>query len=67
MAFGVLNLVGIVVVGLIYIREFASLWCIDAAGASALVLLHMVRRRRLPDPHRLRGEPLVEPGPRLDY
>jgi len=57
-AFGVLNLVGIIVVGLIYIREFASLWCIYAAAASVLVLLHMVRRRRLPDPHRLRGEPL---------
>jgi hypothetical protein len=26
---------------------------------SVLVLVHMVRRRRLPDPHRLHGEPLA--------
>ena len=60
-AFGLLNLVGLVVVGLIYTREFASLWCIYAAAASVLVLVHMVRRRRLPDPHRLDGQPLQTP------
>jgi hypothetical protein len=57
-AFGVLNLVGLIVVATLYVEAFASLWCVYAAAASALVLLHMVRRRRLPDPHRLRGEPL---------
>lgn len=58
-AFGVLNLVGLIVVGVLYTREFASLWCVYAALASVLVLVHMVRRRRLADPHRFHGEPLV--------
>jgi hypothetical protein len=61
-AFGVLNLVGLIVVGVVYTREFASLWCIYAALASGLVMVHMVRRRRLSDPHRLHGEPLVKPA-----
>lgn len=56
-AFGVFNLVGITVVGLIYFKAFASLWCAFAAVSSLLILLHMVRRRRLPDADRLRGEP----------
>jgi hypothetical protein len=60
-AFGVLNLVGLSVVGVLYTREFASLWCVYAALASGFVMVHMVRRRRLPDPHRLHGEPLVTP------
>lgn len=62
-AFGALNLVGLVVVGVLYTKAFASLWCIYAAAASVLVLLHMVRRRRLPDAHRYRGVPLLPPVP----
>jgi hypothetical protein len=58
-AFGAANLVGLTVVAVVYLAAFASLWCLWAAAASALVLLHMVRRRRLPDPHRLQGEPLA--------
>lgn len=61
-AFGALNLVGLVVVALFYVDAFASLWCIYAAAVSSLVLLHMVRRRRLTDPHRLRGEVLQPTG-----
>jgi hypothetical protein len=56
--FGVLNLVGLVVVALVYVQAFASLWCVYAAAASVLVLVHMIRRRRLADAHRLHGEPL---------
>jgi hypothetical protein len=58
-AFGVLNLVGLVVVALLLTEVFASVWCVYAALASVLVLVHMLRRRRLPDPHRLHGEPLA--------
>lgn len=47
-AFGLLNLMGLIVVAVLYSRGFASLWCVYAAAASILVLLHMVRRRRLP-------------------
>lgn len=54
-AFGALNLVGLVVVALVYIHAFASLWCIYAAAVSMLVLVHMIRRRRLPDAHRSLG------------
>ncbi len=57
-AFGALNLVGLTVVALLLTEVFASVWCVYAALASGLVLVHMVSRRRLPDPHRLRGEPL---------
>ncbi len=57
-AFGALNLVGLTVVALAYQEAFASIWCVFAALSSALVLLHMYRRRRLPDPHRLHGHPL---------
>ncbi len=57
-AFGVLNLVGLTVVGLLYTQAFASLWCVYAALSSVLILVHMVLRRRLPDPHRLHGYPL---------
>ena len=49
LAFGLLNLVGLVVVGLAYSQAFASLWCVYAALASVLVLVHM-RRRRSSDP-----------------
>ncbi|WP_233214724.1 hypothetical protein [Mycobacterium sp. 4858] len=37
------------------ITVFASLWCIYAAVLSVLVLVHMRRCRRLPDPHRYQG------------
>jgi hypothetical protein len=54
-AFGVINLVGLLVVAWAYLDAFASLWCVYAALTSALVVLHMVRRRRLPDSDRLEG------------
>jgi len=60
-AFGALNLMGLIVVAVFYVEAFTSLWCIYAAAISALVLLHMVRRRRLPDPHRLHGHALRTP------
>lgn len=53
--FGWANLVGLTVVAVLYLQAFASLWCIYAAVLSVLVLVHMVRRRRLPDPHRYHG------------
>lgn len=58
-AFGVLNLVGLSVVAILYVAAFASLWCVFAACSSLLVLVHMRRRRSLPDAHRLHGHPLV--------
>lgn len=60
--FGVLNLVGLTAVALLYVESFASLWCVYAACSSVLVLVHMRLRRRLPDPHRLHGHPLVPAG-----
>lgn len=54
-AFGVINLVGLIVVAIIYFQAFASLWCVIAAVASSLALVHMVSRRRLTDPHRIDG------------
>ena len=57
--FGVLNLVGLVSVAVLYTQALASLWCVWAAATSLLVLVHLRLRRRLPDPHRLEGEPLV--------
>lgn len=57
-AFGLLNLVGIATVLVLYAEAFDSLWCVYAAAASVLVVVHMHRRRQLPDPHRLRGVPL---------
>ncbi len=61
--FGVLNLVGLVTVAVLYQSVFASLWCVYAAVVSVLVLVHMVIRRRLPDPERM-GETAwpVTPG-----
>ncbi|OBF07598.1 hypothetical protein A5730_12240 [Mycobacterium sp. ACS4054] len=53
--FGLANLVGLVLVAMFYFEAFASVWCIYAAVMSVLVLVHMVRRRRMPDPHRYRG------------
>jgi Family of unknown function (DUF6629) len=57
-AFGLLNLAGLTVVAILYSETFESLWCVYAACASVLVLVHMVRRRKLPSGHRLEGEPL---------
>lgn len=54
-AFGVVNLVGLTVVALFYAQGFISLWCVQAALGSALVLVHMLRRRRLPDHDRIDG------------
>jgi hypothetical protein len=58
-AFGLLNLIGLTAVGLLYAEAFLSMWCVWAALTSVLILVHMVLRRRLPDPHRLHGDPLV--------
>lgn len=46
-AFGLANLVGLTVVGVVYTQAFASLWCVYAAVTSALVATHMVRRRHV--------------------
>jgi hypothetical protein len=54
-AFGAFNLVGLIVVAIVYVEAFASFWCILAGIASVLVLVHMVRRRRLVDDDRMRG------------
>jgi hypothetical protein len=62
-AFGVLNLVGLILVAALYVQAFASLWCIYAAVMSVLVLVHMVLRRRLPEPHRCHGVALLPPAP----
>lgn len=56
-AFGALNLFGLGAVAVLYSQAFASLWCVYAALVSVLVLVHLRRRRRLPDPHRLHGAP----------
>lgn len=53
--FGLANVVGLIVVAILYVQSFASLRCIYAAMLSVLVLVHMARRRRLPDPHRYHG------------
>jgi hypothetical protein len=51
--FGLFNLIGLVTVAVLYVEAFASFWCILAAIASILVLLHMIDRRRLPDADRM--------------
>lgn len=43
--FGLLNLVGLSIVALAYKEAFASLWCVYAALASLVVLVHMLQRR----------------------
>jgi hypothetical protein len=48
-------LIGLVVVAVVYVEAFASVWCIYAAAVSMLVMVHMMRRRRLSDPHRHQG------------
>jgi hypothetical protein len=60
-AFGLVNLVGLIVVAVVYLEAFASLWCVYAALTSALVVLHMFRRRELPDADRLEGLPRLAP------
>ena len=64
-AFGVFNLAGLAVVAALYFQAFASLWCIYAAVTSVLVLVHMVLRRRLPDPRRYHGVALLPPAPTI--
>ena len=54
-AFGAFNLVGLIAVAIVYVEAFASFWCILAAMASVLVLVHMVRRRKLLDDDRMHG------------
>ncbi len=58
-AFGWVNLAGLVVVAFVYVDAFASLWCVYAALSSTLIVVHMVRRRRLSDSDRLEGLPRV--------
>lgn len=58
-AFGLVNLLGLVVVAVMYVQAFASLWCVYAALTSALVVVHMMRRRQLPDADRLEGLPRI--------
>ncbi len=53
--FGFVNLLGLTLVALVHTQGFISLWCVQAAVASLLVLVHMLRRRRLPDADRLAG------------
>lgn len=58
-AFGVLNLIGLIVVAVLYMQEFASLWCVFAAASSVLILLHMIRRRQVPDALRSHADPVL--------
>ncbi len=56
-AFGLVNLAGLLVVAYVYRDAFASLWCVYAALTSTLVAVHMIRRRKLSDSDRLEGQP----------
>lgn len=58
-AFGVVNLVGLILVAIYYTQAFASLWCVFAAGSSILMLVHMIRRRSLSDEDRRQGSPAL--------
>jgi hypothetical protein len=53
--FGWVNLIGLSVVAVLYDQAFVSLWCMFAACASVFILVHMVRRRRLPEAERMHG------------
>jgi hypothetical protein len=55
--FGLVNLAGLLLVAAVYLDAFASLWCVYAALSSAFIVIHMIRRRRLPDADRLEGLP----------
>ena len=57
-AFGVLNLVGLIVVAVFYFESFASLWCVFASASSILILVHMIRRRQVPDALRAHADPV---------
>lgn len=62
-AFGVLNLIGLILVAVFYVQSFASLWCFFAAGSSLLILMHMIRQRQTPDnADRLTGPPVPQPA-----
>ena len=61
-AFGVLNLVGLILVAIYYTQEFASLWCIFAGLSSILMLVHMLRRRSLPEADRRQDSPELIPA-----
>lgn len=61
-AFGVLNLVGLILVAIYYTQEFASLWCIFAGLSSILMLVHMIRRRSLPEADRRQDSPELIPA-----
>lgn len=54
-AFGAINMIGLALVAVFYANAFASLWCVFAAVSSILMLVHMVRRRQLPEEERIRG------------
>lgn len=59
--FGFVNLLGLTLVALLYTEVSISLWCVQAAVASLLVLVHMFRRHRVPDADRLEGRLAYEP------
>lgn len=62
-AFGVLNLIGLILVAIFYVQSFASLWCFFAAGSSLLILMHMIRQRAMPDhADRLTGPAVPQPA-----
>lgn len=48
-AFGLVNLVGLALVALTLAEAFASMWCVCAALASVLLLVHQVHRARAHD------------------
>jgi hypothetical protein len=60
-AFGLLNLVGLVLVAIFYMKSFASLWCFFAAAGSILILVHMILRNA-PDGDRLAGPRVPTPA-----
>lgn len=64
-AFGVLNLIGLTVVGLAYAQAFASLWCVYAALVSVLILVHMVWREPVSDSPPASGSLRPPRGPRM--
>jgi hypothetical protein len=59
--FGVVNLVGAVVVATVRAEEFTSLWCVYAALVSVLVLMHF-RRQRASERPPPRREPVMAPS-----
>ena len=51
--FGAVNLAGVAIAGVLAASAFASVWCVYAALASVLVLLHFRRQRALDSSHPL--------------